>query len=161
MPQGTQIQPGALSLRACAAGVGAALAAVLVALATGALAADLTPFVWLGLAVAVTSGCAGLSVQAFLSTAPKGHPKIAQRYLVGMVANFLIQAVALALGCLALFIGEVKFEATAAFGVTFATAVTILHTVGVLVVSRALHARAAAADEASRAPARSVCGVQD
>jgi hypothetical protein len=43
-----------------------------------------------------------------------------------------------AAGCLALVLLEAKFAAVAAFGLSFAAAATVLHTVGTLVVARAL-----------------------
>lgn len=181
MRTGAQIHPGKLSIRACAWGVGAALAAVAAAVmsglfgasgflgssgtlgSSGKLGAELSVFAWGGLAVAAVSGSVGMTVQTFMSTVPKGHPQVAERYLAGMVVNFLIQGAAVVIGSVALVLADVKFEATAAFGLTFAVSVTILHTVGVLVVSRALQARAAETDgvDPSVAPAGSVCGAQD
>ncbi len=129
---------GSLPLRACAWGVGLSTGLLLVVLASGLLPAGATPFVLLGSGVAAVTGCAGTWLQTWLSTTPKGHPKLTQRFVWGLVAPFLLQVATVVAGCTVLVLLETKFDATAAFGLSFAAAATTLHTVGVMVVARAL-----------------------
>ena len=128
---------GSLPVRACAWGLGLSAALLLVVLASGLLPAGVTSFVWLGAGVAAVTGCAGTWLQTWLATTPKGHPQLTQRFVWGLVAPFLLQVAAVAVGCVVLVLLETKFEATAAFGLSFAAVATTLHTVGVMVVARA------------------------
>lgn len=129
---------GSLPLRACAWGLGISGGLLVVALVSGWLPPALTPFVLLGAGVAAVVGSAATWLQTWLSTTPKGHPQLTQRFVWGLVAPFLLQVAAVAVGCFALVLLETKFEATAAFGLSFAAVATTLHTVGVMVVARAL-----------------------
>ena len=92
----------------------------------------------MGAGVAAVTGCVGTWLQAWLSTTPKGHPQLTQRFVWGLIAPFLLQVAAVAAGCLLLVLAETKFDDTAAFGLSFAAVATTLHTVGVMVVARAL-----------------------
>ena len=129
---------GSLPLRACAWGVGLSTGLLLVVLASGLLPAGATSFVLLGFGVAAVSGCVGTWLQAWLSTTPKGHPQLTQRFVWGLVVPFLLQVATVAAGCLVLVLLETKFDATAAFALSFAAVATTLHTVGVTVVARSL-----------------------
>jgi hypothetical protein len=137
-PGATARPEGFVPLRACAWGVGSSAVALLAVVASGLLPAGAQPFVLLGAGVAALSGCAGTWLQAWLSTTPKGHPQLTQRFVWGLIAPFLLQVATVAAGCLVLVLLETKFEATAAFGLSFAAVATTLHTVGVLVVARSL-----------------------
>lgn len=136
------LRTGGVCLRACGFGLAACAALFGAVLASGTLPAGSRDFVLLGFLVAAVSGSLGTSLQAVLSTTPAGHPNLTQRYLLGMVGHFVLQVLAVAGGCVALVLLETKFQATAAFALAFAVAATTLHTVGAVVVSRALGARA-------------------
>ena len=143
MPPAALPRPaGPLALRACAWGLAVSGGLVLIALLGGSLSgvlpAGATPFVLAGFAVAAVTGCAGTWLQTWLSSTPQGHPQLTQRFVIGLVAPFLLQVATVAAGCIILVFCETKFEHTAAFGLTFAAAATTLHTVGMLVVGRAL-----------------------
>ena len=128
----------ALALRACGLGLAACAVVLAFLLATGVVAAEVRGQVLLGVAAAALTGSIGLIVQTRLSTSSGDDPKAGSRFVVGIVANLLLQAGTVVIGCLALQAAGAKFEGIAAFGLAFAGAATLLHTAGVAVVSRAL-----------------------
>ncbi len=130
--------PRALALRACGAGVGAVGGALAVALAVGLVPDGERAYVWLGTGAAAVVGSIGLLVQTRLSTGPGHDQRAATRLVLGMAGNLLLLAGVMVAGCLGLWVAQVKFAAVAAFGLAFAAAATCLHTVGVVVVARAL-----------------------
>jgi hypothetical protein len=135
-----------VALRASTAGLAVAGVAGLLALisvGSGLLPPALRIHTALGWGAAAVTGAAGTWVQSLLSSVPPGHPLLAQRYAVGLAANFFLQAAAVTIGCLALAASGVKFAGTAAFALAFAVTATAQHTAGVVVLSRSLRGAAA------------------
>jgi len=135
------LDPAGLARRACGLGFAVAAGIAAVALASGLLPAGTAVFVAAGFGWGAIAAAAGAALQTYGSTFPPGHPALTQRYLLGMVGAFLLQMAAITVGCLLLILLETKFEQLAAFGLSFAVTATALHTVAMVVVSRALHAR--------------------
>lgn len=142
-PTAGSLAAGRVALRACGFGLVASGALVAAVVMSGLLPAGVADYVWQGFGVAALSGSVGLCLQTWLTTVPVDHPQLTQRYLAGLFGNFLLQLLVACIATLTLVLLDVKFEATAAFALTFAAAATILHTAGVIVVSQALRARTA------------------
>ena len=82
-------------------------------------------------------------LQMYMATVPADHPKVVERFVLGLFVPFFLQVAVVSGGCLALWLTAVRFEANAAFALSFAVAATILGVTGVVVASRSLQARAA------------------
>jgi hypothetical protein len=144
-----------LCVRACGVGIAAAsipaaLAALLVA---GRVPEDALPFAGLGFGLAIVTGCAATICQAWLSSMPSRDPGAGSRYALALVASFVLQAVTAAGGIVALVLLQVKFASITAFALSFAGAVTVLHTAAVLVMARAFRAWGSAMSELPRSDA--------
>ena len=96
---------------------------------------------WAGFGLALVTGALGAVAQTRLSTMPGDDPKAAQRFVIGLVVPFGLHVVAAVVSVLGLSWSGVKFEAVAAFALTFAAVVTMVHTASALTVGRALRAR--------------------
>ena len=145
-PNAAPLTPARLSVHACgvgiaAVGIGGGLAAPLI---VGRVTEDVLPFVGLGFGVAIATGCAATICQAWLSSMPSREPGAGSRYAVALVVSFLLQAATAIAGIVGLVLLQVKFAAITAFALSFAAAVTVLHTAAVLVMARALRARGSA-----------------
>jgi len=146
----TQITPmaapattvGTVFLRACALGLLVSTALIGLVLVTAGLPEGTASYIILGFGVAVVSGSAGLAMQAWLTIVPPDHPQVTQRYVAGLFGSFLLKLLVVTVAVVALVLLEVKFEAIAAFALSFVAVATCMHSAGVIVVSRALRARA-------------------
>lgn len=146
MTSASSIHPSPLptktvAVRACALGTVAAAVLVAVGLLSGLVPPDLHDDVLRGAGLAVVAGCLAAALQAWLCTGPADDPTVAVRFVAGLVVPFLLLAATAAVSCFVLAAKDTKFEALAAFAVTFVTAATVLHLTAVVVVSRALAAR--------------------
>ena len=143
--QASAVQPiraGGLALRACGLGLAGTGALVAAVVATGLVPPAALSYVSLGWGVAIATGSAGIVALAYMATLGHDHERIAQRYLLALVGNFLLQFLGVGIGVLAVFWATEKFPAAAAFGLTFAATATLLQMVGSVLISRSLRARA-------------------
>lgn len=139
-----------LAARACLLG-GAVAAAVFGAGAVlGLFPEGLGGWVVVGAGLGAATGGIGLALQTWLSTLPADHPQVVQRYLMGLILPFALQALVVTVACLTLWATGVESEAAIAVGLSFAVAATALGVTGVVVVSRSMRTRTA--PSVARAP---------
>ena len=139
------IRAGAEALRGSGVGLVVATVGLGVVTVLGILPAGTAGFAWGGLGLAAILTMLAAWFQARQTSVPGEDPHASRRFILGLTVPFLALALTAAGGVLALSLSDVKFEAIAAFALTFAAVAMILHTAGMLALARALRARAAAA----------------
>ncbi len=100
------------------------------------------PYMWGGVATALCTSLLGGSLVAVGAYRPPEDPRNSTGFLRAVVLDFALQVLALAGGVAVMYLSAVKFQNLAAFGVAFAVVATVFRSLGMVVISRALSARA-------------------
>lgn len=143
----TRLDPVALAARACGAGFFAVVVLAGAVALAGVVRAHAWPWVVGGIGVAAAAGGLAVALQCRSATLPGHDPTAGTRHLVGMLGGFGLLVGGAVAGLVVLAVTGTKFEARAAFGLSYAGAATAIQAVGAIVIARALRARARAAAE--------------